>query len=127
VTEEVVRQMYDAIAVADMQTFIGLLHPDVEWTVPGHHVLAGTTTGVPELLAHLAEVVQRTGGQVQIAVEEITAGERFTTAIVNVQMTVDGQTVDDRQVHVFEVRDNRIVSVREYHSDQRAFDLLFGD
>jgi ketosteroid isomerase-like protein len=45
--------------------------------------------------------------------------------VVDVEMTVDGCTVRDHQVHLFVIRDGRIASVREYHGDDRAFDELF--
>jgi ketosteroid isomerase-like protein len=123
---DVVRAMYDALDDADVQTFTGLLDPDIEWTVPGRHALAGTTIGVPSLLAHLADVVQRTAGQVSVDVKDILEGASYTVAVVGVEMAVDGRTVRDHQVHLFELRDQHVVSVREYHGDERAFDDLFG-
>ena len=117
--------MYDALAAGDVQQFIGLLHPDVTWTVPGGHDLSGTFTGVPALLAHLGEVARRTGGQVKVDVDEVLDGDRHTIAVVEVDMAADGQTVHDHQVHVFELQDGRITSVREYHGDEQAFDDLF--
>ena len=118
--------MYDALAAADIPAFTAILDPDVEWAVPGRHTLSGTTVGVPALLSHLAEVAQRTGGQVSVDVKDVLAGASHTGAVVDVQMTVDGQTVYDNQVHLFELRDGRITSVREYHGDERAFEALFG-
>jgi len=122
---DVVRAMYDALAAADIPTFVSLMDPDVQWTVPGRHTLAGTTVGVPALLAHLAEVAQRTAGQVSVDVKDVLAGASYTSAVVDVEMTVDGRTVQDHQVHLFAFRDGRIASVREYHGDERAFDELF--
>ena len=122
---DVVRAMYDALAAADIPTFVSLLDPDVQWTVPGRHTLAGTTVGVPALLAHLAEVAQRTAGQVSVDVKDVLAGASYTSAVVDVEMTVDGRSVQDHQVHLFGFRDGRIASVREYHGDERAFDELF--
>jgi ketosteroid isomerase-like protein len=122
----VVQTMYDAVANLDMASFVAVLDPDVKWTVPGTHLLAGTTSGVPALLTHLAEVAQRTGGQVKVDVDEILAGDRHTVAVVDVQMAVEGQTVNDRQVHVFELHDGLITSVREFHGDEQAFNDLFG-
>ncbi len=117
--------MYDAITKLDMETFVSVLDPDVEWTVPGQHDLAGTTKGVPELLAHLAEVAQRTGGSVKVEVHEVIEGDRYTVAVVEVDMAVDGHTVHDKQVHLFELRDGHITSVREFHGDEKSFDDLF--
>jgi uncharacterized protein len=121
---DVVRRMYDALADGDIEGFVALLDPEVAWTVPGRHDLAGTFTGLPNVLAHLAEVFQRTGGQIVVAVGEVVAGERCTMAIVDVQLTVDRRTVDDRQVHLFELRDGRISLVREYHGDEPAMERL---
>jgi hypothetical protein len=123
---DVVREMYDAVGRADIAAFTAVLDPDVEWTVPGRHNLAGTFTGVGELLTHLAEVAQRTRGQVKVEIDEIVEGERHTLAVVGVEMAVDGQTVHDRQVHLFELEAGRIISVREFHGDEKSFDDLFG-
>jgi ketosteroid isomerase-like protein len=125
VSSDLVRRLYETIAAADIPGFTAVLAPDVEWRVPGSHDLAGTSKGIAALLTHLAEVARRTGGQVNVHIDEIITGERHTVALVDVDMSVDGQTVHDSQVHVFEVRDDRITSVREYHGDERAFDELF--
>ena len=122
----VVRRMYDVLVSADVHAFTALIDPDIEWTVPGSHDLAGTFRGVPALLTHLAEVGQRTGGQIRVEVVDVLEGDSLVAAIADVEMSVDGQTVQDRQVHLFELRDGRIASVREYHGDERAFDRLFG-
>ncbi|MCU1449766.1 MAG: hypothetical protein JWP02_1936 [Acidimicrobiales bacterium] len=121
---DVVRHMYEAIAGGDIEGFVALLDPEVVWTVPGRHDLAGTFRGIPNLLAHLAEVFQRTEGQIVIAVDEVVGGERCTMAVVDVQLTVAGNAVEDRQVHLFELRAGRIVSVREYHGDEPAMEQL---
>ena len=117
--------MYEAVVSADVNSFVALLDPEVTWTVPGSHSLAGTTIGVPELLTHLAEVAQRTGGDVRVDVQEVLDGTRYTVAVVDVTMMVDGASVEDHQVHLFEVRDGHIVSAREYHGNERAFEKLF--
>jgi len=118
--------MYDAIGRADIPAFTALLDPDIEWKVPGHHYLAGTFKGVPALLTHLAEVAQRTGGHVRVEVVDVLEGDAHIATVVEVDMSVDGQKVHDRQVHLFDLRDGRITAVREYHGDERAFDNLFG-
>lgn len=33
-----------------------MLTPDIEWTIPGHHPLAGTKRGVDEVLAFFTEL-----------------------------------------------------------------------
>ena len=119
--------MYDALVSADVKAFMALLDPDIEWTVPGSHYLSGTFTGVPALLTHLAEVAQRTGGQVRLNVVDVLDGEDLIAAIVEVDMSFDGQNVHDRQVHLFELRDGRIASVREYHGDEQAMQDLLQD
>ena len=122
---DIVRRLYDAIGQGHVEAFIAMLDPDVVWTVPGRHDLAGTFTGVPALLAHLAEVVQRTEGKIVIDVVEVIAADRRAVAVVDVELTVDGRSVQDRQVHLFELGDGRITSVREYHGDEQAMqDLL---
>ena len=124
---DIVRRLYDAIGQGQVEAFIAMLDPDVVWTVPGQHHLAGTFTGVPALLAHLAEVVQRTEGKIVIDVVEVIAGDRRAVAVVDVELTVDGRSVQDRQVHLFELGDGRITLVREYHGDEQAMQDLLRD
>src|SRR5437763_5470235 len=93
----VVRAMYDAVAAADVNAFTALLDPDVRWTVPGNHALAGTTFGVPDLLVHLAEVAQRTEGHMGIDVIEVVTGGVFTLAVVDVEVSGGGRTTHDRE------------------------------
>ena len=38
--------MYDVLVSADVHAFTALLDPDIEWTVPGSHDLAGMFTDV---------------------------------------------------------------------------------
>jgi ketosteroid isomerase-like protein len=124
---DVVRQMYEALGRGDIETFVGVLDPNVAWTVPGRHHLAGTFTGVPALLTHLAEVAQRTEGKIAVSVVEVVSGDGHTVAVVDVALSVDCRTVKDRQVHLFALRDGRITSVREYHGDEAAMhDLVEG-
>jgi uncharacterized protein len=126
VSADVVRSMYAALERGDVNAFVGLLHPDIEWTVPGRHDLAGTFVSVPALLAHLAEVAQRTGGQIKVDVVDILESGRHVAAVAEVDMSVDRRTTHDRQVHLFEFRDGRIASVTEYHGNEQAFEDLFG-
>jgi ketosteroid isomerase-like protein len=117
-------RLYDALADADMATFVALLDPAVSWTVPGRHSLAGTWRGLEAVLAHLAEVAQRTGGRIRLDLVDVLAGDVHAAAVVDVEISIDGRTATDRQVHVIEVRAGRVVSLREYHGDEAAMALL---
>jgi ketosteroid isomerase-like protein len=61
-----------------------------------------------------------------VDIVEILEGHGHVAAVAEVEMAVDGQTVKDRQVHLFDLRDGRIISVHEYHGDEHAFERLFG-
>ena len=43
-------RFFAAYADNDLETIAGILAPDVEWTIPGHHPLAGTKHGVEEVV-----------------------------------------------------------------------------
>ena len=120
----VTRRLYEALSAADMAAFVALLDPSVTWTVPGRHSLAGTSRGLDAVLAHLGEVAQRTGGRIRLDLVEVLAGEAQAAAVVDVEISMDGRTAQDRQVHVIEVRNGRVVSLREYHGDEAAMQSL---
>lgn len=45
---------FDAYGRGDRGAIAAVLAPDIEWTIPGHHPLAGTKHGVDEVLAFFA-------------------------------------------------------------------------
>jgi ketosteroid isomerase-like protein len=124
IAADTVRELYAALGRGDVAGFLALLDPSVIWTVPGRHSLAGTWTGVESVMGHLAEVAQRTGGQIALDVVEVLSGGSRAAALVDVSLSIDGRTAQDRQVHLVEVRDGLVVSLREYHGDEEAMARL---
>ena len=113
----VVRRMYDVLVSADVHAFTALIDPDIEWTVPGSHDLAGTFRGVPALLTHLAEVGQRTGGQirVEVVVDEVQV-DKTIDALVEAART---GKIGDGKVWVTSV--DTVIRVR---TGERGLDSL---
>jgi len=55
---ETTRAFFEAYAQNDRQAIAGILAEDIEWTIPGHHPLAGAKHGIDEVLAFLEALAE---------------------------------------------------------------------
>jgi ketosteroid isomerase-like protein len=53
---EAIARFFSAYAAGDLDGIRVVLTDDVEWTIPGHHPLAGTKRGVDEVVAFFAQL-----------------------------------------------------------------------
>jgi ketosteroid isomerase-like protein len=51
-----IEKFFAAYAEHDLEGIRAVLNGDIEWTIPGHHPLAGTKHGVEEVMAFFAEL-----------------------------------------------------------------------
>ncbi|GLV79354.1 nuclear transport factor 2 family protein [Streptomyces hygroscopicus] len=59
---EAVERFFTAYAANDVDGIAQVLSQDIEWTIPGHHPLAGTKHGIPEVRSFF-EQLGKTGFQ----------------------------------------------------------------
>lgn len=53
-----IRRYYEAYAAGDLDRLRSFFAPDIRWTIPGHHSLAGVKVGAEEVLAFFAELTR---------------------------------------------------------------------
>ncbi|TDB76293.1 nuclear transport factor 2 family protein [Micromonospora sp. KC723] len=53
-----IRAYYEAYGAGDLSALRRFLAPDVRWTIPGHHPLAGVKVGVTQVLAFFAQLAR---------------------------------------------------------------------
>ena len=124
--ETLLRTLYDAFAAADMATVDRLLADDVTWYAPGTAQHAGTWHGKAELFASMGQLALMTGGTLRSEVVDVLANDRRAVVLQVTRAQRDGRpALQDREVIVFELRDGRVVEVREHPGDLAAMDAFF--
>ena len=112
---QVVQQAYEAFGRGDIPAVLGLLDEDVEWTAPGTLPQGGTFKG-PDEVGQFFTALGAAWEGLELDVEAVgEVGDDLVAGVVRAAGPV-GAAVPPSYgaVHVFEVRDGRIIRFREY-------------
>lgn len=116
-----IRRYYQAYGSGDLTALRRFFTPDVRWTIPGHHPLAGTKTGADEVIAFFREL-GRAGFRAEVLCLAAD-GDRVVDLHRGWSTTPVG--VDMTWVLAYRVRDQRIAEAINFASDQHAADAFF--
>jgi len=97
-----------------------LLHPSVEWHVPGYHPLAGAHTGGDQVLGFLGRMAQ-TG----IEFTDMHFGELDDGTVVEKHLGrahLNGEDIELPAAVTYGIRDGRIADVRVHSGSQHELD-----
>jgi len=114
---ELLRTGYNAFASGNMVALNELFHPDIVWHAQRLGVLGGDHQGWPAVLKFFADSMELTRGTFAIEVLEILANDDSAAAVVRSTGRRGEATLDDRQVHVFRLENERVVEVWQYVGD----------
>ena len=121
---EIVRWQNEAFNAGDIARILELSDPDIEWwdraDDPGAHVHRGHD-GVRKALAELADLAE-----LRVEVKEIIDVGEYV--LVPVRLTghghASGASFEEHEVHVFRLRDRKIVELREYREKGEALEAV---
>lgn len=124
----VLTRYLDALVAADLESIADSFADDAVWTLHGDLPLAGTRRGRDEIMAFLlnAGALYREGTQSFEFADILVDGNRAVLEWrVRGVASASGLSYDNDYCGVFEIRDGRIVSVREYLGTLHAAQTLF--
>lgn len=118
----VVQQFHQAVASGDQQALAALVDPELAWTIPGAHSMAGTRKGLKEILPLLWQL-KRAG----IGAEPLFLGgnDNLVLGLSRGRVKRGGVEQEFFWVRVYELRGGRILRVQDFPSDQSAADVFF--
>ena len=123
--ESLVRNGYEAMANGDGSVLASLLTPSTEWIIHGEGELAGTYTGPDEIFGFWKLVANKTGGGLRLQLADVLANDDRAVALVTVRGSRGAQTLDERQIVVFEFEDNKIASASFVYERPNAYDAFW--
>ena len=115
---DVVRRLYAAFDDQEWATALGLFHPDVEWSP-----VEGTFHGPDGVVAALAEWTESWEEHRVDAEEFVQASDRVLAVIhLTGRGAASGMEVDQRFFQIYDVRDGKIVRMKEFVTRAQALD-----
>ena len=115
---DTIRRGYAAFSAGDMDTLRNeVFTPDAVWVVPGNGYFSGPKEGVDAILQFFGDIFERSGGTLQVLLEDVAAGDDHCYSLHRNVATRGEQRLDLRSVLVFAIVDGRIARVDQYYWD----------
>src|ERR687886_2908370 len=121
---DLVLQMYDYFGKGDMDSIKKeLFHPEISWTMPGHHPLSARMEGADAVVAFFGALFKA-----GIRVDNVHFGELDDGTVVEKHIG-HGQIGDDEFVFptctTYGIRDGKLYDVHVHTGDQHRVDQYF--
>lgn len=122
-TVAVVQRYYQAYASGDRDQIRSFFAPEITWTIPGHHPLAGTKQGADEVLAFFDQLAK---ARFQAEVLFLGGNDRYVVDVHRGWSNLEqGQNIDQLWALLFRIEADRIVEAVNFPGDQHAADAFF--
>jgi ketosteroid isomerase-like protein len=103
-----------------------LLHPEIEWHVPGANAIAGDYAGIDEVLAYFARRRDLASRSFRLHTRDVLTGDRdHLAALTDGTATIGGRERRWSTVGLYRVRDERIAACWLLPLDPAAFDEIW--
>ncbi|HWE70736.1 MAG TPA: hypothetical protein VG205_10250 [Acidimicrobiales bacterium] len=121
------RQFFLGYSQTQLDKGLPLLSPNVVYTVPGHHKLAGVFHGPDEVLRHVAALVDYAKGTFEVLKwMDWMVGESHITALQYAQAQNAGSIYRGHHLYLLESdADDRLSDIKVFFEDQPAADRFF--
>jgi uncharacterized protein len=123
--EDLIRRGYEAFNKGDAATLRELFDPEIVWHFPGQSVLAGDHRGTDAVLGFFGRTQELTAGTFRVELHEVVADDQHTVGLHLATGEREGRTLEDHEVVVFHVRDDKVVEAWQYLENQYAYDAFF--
>ena len=121
---KIIQRYYEAYGANQIDTIRQeIFAPNITWTIPGHHPLAGTKRGADEVLAFFEQL-----SKAKFKAEVLFLGGN-DTYVVDVHRgwsnLEKGENIDQLWALLFRIENNRILEAVNFPGDQHTADAFF--
>ena len=116
------RRGFEDFVRGDVAALIGLFAPDAVWHVPGENAVAGSYTGVAEIVAFLRRTAELTGGTYRVELLWAVADDGRLVAVYRARGEREGRSLDIEQALLVRVENSLWTEIRAQPLAQAAFD-----
>ncbi|MGP8068596.1 MAG: nuclear transport factor 2 family protein [Candidatus Bathyarchaeia archaeon] len=119
---KIVRRLYDAWALGDMEVAKSCFVHDAVWHLPGRSPIAGDHQGADAIIRLFGKLTALSGGTFKAELTDVVANDRHTMALQHATGIRGSKRLDVTVCQVMRIQDDKILEVRGYYSDQYALD-----
>jgi ketosteroid isomerase-like protein len=120
-----VRRGYAAFGSGDMGTLRELIAADVVWHSGGNNPLTGDYEGIDATLGLFGRLFEISGSDLKQELHAVLADDEHAVVLIKQHLgRPDGRTYDANDVHVFHVKDGKVVEFWGLPGDQAANDAV---
>lgn len=121
---QLVFQMYDYFGKGDMESIKReIFHPDISWTMPGHHPLSARMEGADAVISFFGALFQA-----GIVVDNVHFGVLDDGTVIERHMghgRIGGEQFDFPTCTSYGIKDGKIFEVNVHTGDQHKVDRYF--
>jgi ketosteroid isomerase-like protein len=116
------KRMIAAFNANDLSVVEALIHPDLEYTIPGNSPIACHTRGVPAHLSALRRARELSGGTLRLEPHAVAAEGDFLFVWGRISAQRPGKALDCDHCVMYRFRDGKVVEGRTIPVDLYRFD-----
>lgn len=120
-----IRKVYEDFSRGDFSAVFAAFAADVSWHVPGRSPLSGDYKGPAQIGGFFERTMELSGGTFGIDVHNVLADDDVVAALVTVHAQRNGVSASFPEVHVWWMKDGKIVQFREYQGDEQREDRFW--
>jgi ketosteroid isomerase-like protein len=117
---------FDAMAAGGPPATMPYYHPEVVLEVPGSHSASGRYEGLDGVGEFGGKMRAASGGTFKLTPLDLLASDDHVVTVARAQAEVGGETLEWDRVILSQVKDDKLVHLRFFESDQAAVDALLG-
>lgn len=121
----VIRKAYQDFAQGNVPAVFAAFDASIAWHVPGHSPLSGHYTGHDQIGGFFQRTMELSGGAFSIEVNNLLAEDDLVVALVTVKAQRNGVSASFPEVHVWRMKDGKVIEFREYQGDEQREDLFW--
>jgi len=112
-----------AYGAHDFEAIRNLMHPNVQWTLPGNGIISGTAVGADAVVKRVKTII---GSGIRTTLHYVLIGQNgLTLSLHNNATAEDGRVLDEELATVLTVEGERIVKIDTYLSDVPMMERYF--
>jgi ketosteroid isomerase-like protein len=122
-SEDLVREAFAALGRSDIDALQRqYFAADICWHYPGRSPLAGDYEGVVQVVELRGRLSDLSGGTHRIELHDVIGNDEHVVALQTTRAERAGKQLEVNIVHVFHVRDGKVVEVWSHHGDLHSSD-----
>ena len=120
-----IRKAYDDFAQGRIADVFAAFDTNITWHIPGHSPLSGDFAGHGPIGAFFKRTMELSGGTFSIDVHSVLADGDVVVALVTVNAQRNGCSASFPEVHVWRLKNGKVIEFREYQGDEQREDKFW--